>query len=235
MARQIPWPRILAEGAVIIVSILLALAGDAWWDERRERAEEHEALVALAQDFDVAADRLGGVLATVDSIRVAAAVMLEWTGPRADARNGDSLAVLLPIVSRLPTFQPPLGSLEALLGSGDLRLIRNDSLRAALASFPSRLAGIHRTESYGAEQVFGELRPFLNRSVPMRRFARGGDGNTGFASDVVGLLRNLEFENQIQGRVTNIEYLSNSAGNMRTLVDEIRSMLASELEQAPRD
>jgi hypothetical protein len=29
---EIPWPHILAEGVVIVASILLALAADAWWD-----------------------------------------------------------------------------------------------------------------------------------------------------------------------------------------------------------
>jgi len=49
--------------------------------------------------------------------------LLDWTGPDADARHADSLTVLLPTVIRLPGFQPPMGPLDALLGSGNLSLI----------------------------------------------------------------------------------------------------------------
>jgi hypothetical protein len=39
-ARNVPWFRIAAEGAVVVASILLAFAIDAWWDERLERRAE---------------------------------------------------------------------------------------------------------------------------------------------------------------------------------------------------
>ena len=32
----IAWPRLLVEGLVIVVSILLAFAIDAWWEDRQE-------------------------------------------------------------------------------------------------------------------------------------------------------------------------------------------------------
>jgi len=34
LTRQIPWLRVFVEGVVIVGSILLALAADAWWVER---------------------------------------------------------------------------------------------------------------------------------------------------------------------------------------------------------
>lgn len=39
---QIPWLPIAAEGAVVVASILLALAIDTWWAERQERREERD-------------------------------------------------------------------------------------------------------------------------------------------------------------------------------------------------
>ena len=49
--RQIPWPRILAEGAAIVVSILLAFWIQAWWDGVQESAEEGRLLVDLRGEF----------------------------------------------------------------------------------------------------------------------------------------------------------------------------------------
>ncbi len=48
MKPQIPWLRVFVEGVVIVGSILLAFGLQAWWEGRQERAEERQALEALA-------------------------------------------------------------------------------------------------------------------------------------------------------------------------------------------
>jgi len=228
LTRQIPWLRVFVEGVVIVGSILLAFGLQAWWEGKQEREEERESLDALAHDFEAATDAIEEQLLVMDSILVAADIVLEWTGPNADSRHADSLAVLVQVIGRLPSFQPPMGTLEALLGSGDLRLIQNDTLRAALASFPSRLARVSLTESYGVEQMFGQLRPFLNESIPMRLFGLGGDGVSRFESDVGGLLRSMAFENRVQGRVTNVRFLRGSGTDMHAFISSLRTMLEEE-------
>ena len=49
--REIPWPRIFAEGVAIVVSILLAFSIEAWWQDRVETQREREVLLALLDDF----------------------------------------------------------------------------------------------------------------------------------------------------------------------------------------
>ncbi len=39
MTGKIPWPRILAEGLVVVTSILLALGIDAWWSAQTDHQE----------------------------------------------------------------------------------------------------------------------------------------------------------------------------------------------------
>ena len=46
----IPWGRLVAEGAAIVISILLAFSIDAWWDNRKDIAEEREILLGLEAD-----------------------------------------------------------------------------------------------------------------------------------------------------------------------------------------
>ena len=47
----IPWKRLAAEGAAIVISILLAFWIDAWWDARNDLVEEREILVGLESEF----------------------------------------------------------------------------------------------------------------------------------------------------------------------------------------
>lgn len=71
MTRRAPWARILAEGLVIVASILLAFGIDAWWDRAQERREELGYLVALHSEFEQAAEELARDEATrAERIRV---------------------------------------------------------------------------------------------------------------------------------------------------------------------
>ena len=50
--REIPWPRILAEGLAIVVSILLAFWIQAWWEGRQEQSHERIVLQSLLDDLN---------------------------------------------------------------------------------------------------------------------------------------------------------------------------------------
>lgn len=60
MTQKIPWLRILAEGVIIVVSILLAFGIDAWWDGRQDRRLEAEYLAAILGEVDRNLDALPG-------------------------------------------------------------------------------------------------------------------------------------------------------------------------------
>ncbi len=50
--QKIPWKRISAETAAIVVSILLAFSIDAWWDSWRDIERESMLLATLDHDFE---------------------------------------------------------------------------------------------------------------------------------------------------------------------------------------
>ncbi len=216
---------------MIVGSILLAFGIQAWWDETQERAEERQALQALIQDFEAASNLLERHHLQIDTVAGASEILLGWTGPNADSEHADSLASLIWPIIQLPSFEPPLGTLEALLGSGDLSLIRSDELRAALAAFPSQLAGMRRTQDYGAELVFNQVLPYLDRVLPMRRFAAVARGPTEFEVDVSRVLRSMEFENLIQNMLMNAELKRRNAGAMETRIDSLLEMLQADLSR----
>ncbi len=49
--RDIPWRRITAEGAAIVISILLAFGIQAAWESRQDSVEEQDHLLALRAQF----------------------------------------------------------------------------------------------------------------------------------------------------------------------------------------
>jgi len=221
--------RVAAEGLVIVTSILLAFAIDAWWDRRGEAARERDALAALAEDFAEADSILAVRVAAIDSGAVAAQAIMGLVGPNADPGLADSLAVLIPRIIRRPIFEPPMGTLEALLGSGELRLISDMSLRAALASFPSAVADMRETQNFGSDVVFGMVLPFLDARIPMLEFGLMARGESDFRGDPGGLMRSLEFENLAQNRLMGISFSLLAAEAIAERIDSIRAMLREQL------
>ena len=64
--KEIAWARIFSEGFVIVISILLAFAIDAWWDDRTQRKQEQEHLLAMRDEFQASISGLEEVLASVE-------------------------------------------------------------------------------------------------------------------------------------------------------------------------
>lgn len=229
MIRRIPWARVLVEAFVIVASILIAFGIDAWWDARAERGEERTALQGLMGDFDAAGHLLEASVLVIDSAATAAEAILNLVDPEGDPGLADSLAVLIPQIIRRPVFLAPMGTLEALLGSGDLGLTSNDTLRAALASFPSHVADMSVTQEFGSQVVFGSLLPFLNERVPMLRYGLMATGESGFVGDPGGLMRSMEFENLAQNRLMGIRFEKLVAEEMAHRIASVRALIGAEL------
>ena len=229
MSRQIPFGRLAAEFVVIVVGVLVALAADSWWQSRQDRAAEDRALRSLLADFEAASAALERQVAAVDSAAVAAEALLGLVSPEADLGQADSLAQLLPRIIRRPTFHPPTGTLNELLGSGTLSLIQNDSLRAKLASFHSQLEGLTVTQEYGSRVVFDQLVPYLNQHVPMLEYGLLATGESSFGNHRPTVLRSMEFENLVQTRLMGIRFTLLAMDDVGEFILSVRRSIEVEL------
>jgi hypothetical protein len=135
----LPWNRLFAEFTVIVAGVLIALAVDSWWERRQERNHAREYLAQLLVDFQGTERRLRGTIETetqrLEGVNSVIGSALRGPWPQADSLE-------------LPTgynyFEPLEGTLSALIQSGDLRLLRNDSVRFELIAFSALL---HETET----------------------------------------------------------------------------------------
>jgi len=152
--RPVPWGRFVAEGLTIIVGILIALWADAWWEDRSERAAEQVILHQLSAEFADNALQLDSVLDWHQRGLDAARALLGVA--RGELRlESDSLGRLVWAVDQPWTFNPKQGALESLIGSGQLGIIRDDSLRFALASWPGVLADFTEDERHAGDFTRG--------------------------------------------------------------------------------
>ena len=172
MTRQFRWSRVVAEGAVIMVSILLAFAVDAWWQERGEIRLEREYLVGLLGELEDSRLELDSDLA--------ARAELEW-GLERLIRSSDGSA-LPPIDSASATlgrarttrqFAPVRSVFDDLVSSGRLQLLRSDAIRAGLLTYAQALDKNALTEQTTREFVADRFAPYLSQRVPLDAVSLG--------------------------------------------------------------
>ncbi len=136
---DIPWIQLGIEGFAIIVSILLAFAIDAWWDALKEREEEFRLLTALSAEM---ADNASGAAMYAErkaeqakSIRILIdALESVHLGESVQLSNSDLASAF-----SSGTYGVKRAVYDAMVQSGQLRLVENDDLKQWLAGWPAIL------------------------------------------------------------------------------------------------
>ncbi|MDX1507502.1 MAG: hypothetical protein R3358_04430 [Woeseiaceae bacterium] len=131
--RQVNWKTLFIEGTAIIVSILLAFAIDAWWQDRKRAEDERESLELISRDLRSSIEQLEearGFARTSSDAALRAYVALSAPGPH-DA------ATIRPDILRVDrrTIKLPRAAYTDLVTTGNLRIIEDRALRDAIVRF----------------------------------------------------------------------------------------------------
>jgi len=204
--NHIQWKRLSAEGAAIVVSILLAFSIEAWWDNNQDRSEEQGILLGLKSEFEqnlaFIETELSYRNAVIDSILKIFDASVAQTSIEPEV-----LDELIGDITWWKNIEYSRGAIDGLLQSGGLSLIENEELRRVLASMPSRYDSTTRSELNDRYTTVNVVIPFLNTHASFSQIANTmakGRPGTGLAStppvypagepqDHTGLLRDPEF------------------------------------------
>ena len=151
-----PWKRLIPQGAVIVGSILLAFAIDAWWDEHKKNDDVREILSLVILETQTNLTNLTGSIAHHEEISVAI---------RAAHAEQSIAAVADSAVIDVEVFEPISDALQTLISTGMLGSIDNVDLRIALIAVDSLVNDL-------AEKELGAAR---YRDAARRRVASLGD------------------------------------------------------------
>lgn len=149
MTRAGRWRRLRYLGAeliIVIVGVIIALAIEAWWSDRRDQARAGDHLVALHADFTANLDALNGNLASLHNIQGAVGQLLAVMVNEAARPSPDSLVSLTWMAFSFPPFEPLTTAYDNLISTGDIALLRDEQLKRDLASFKSAVEVYRRSE-----------------------------------------------------------------------------------------
>jgi hypothetical protein len=157
-----PFRRYLAEGFAIVVSILLAFAIDASWEERGQGREERRLLQALETEFRANQTQLEFRTAWHRDIEEALLALLSVATNPQSTLSSDSIDSLLGMTSwfnNQSTFE--MSANDALVLSGKLSLVRNEALRQRITAWNRKVAHVTRNEAQDYDTFSEVWMPFL--------------------------------------------------------------------------
>lgn len=132
----ISWPRLGAEAAIIIASILLALGVDEWRQERNDRELEREYLARLIDDLD-ANLQIAETQLLADSRKVKHARRIYPLVSKGDMAGLDPATAVTASYGASPSDTPTWvdDTFEELQSTGRLSLIQEADIRRSLLSY----------------------------------------------------------------------------------------------------
>ena len=168
MALSKPASRYVAEGAAIVLSILLAFGIDAWWEAQTERQEESRILTALNDELLSNRDTLAARVAWhIDVQSATLALMAEGTLAESTLPS-DSLDQLIGGASWWGTSTPfQMATMDALTLSGKLALIRDEELLRGITAWGRGVARLHLVAAQDYDHHVAVFMPFLSQHAYM--------------------------------------------------------------------
>ncbi len=228
----------MVESVAIILSILLAFAIDAGWDEIKERNQEKAFLVSLLSDFTETRSRIDESIDAHMKFIDLARQLLDYHSDDTPNIEPEALEEMLSAVFfNWESLYLPSGSRDALFASGDIEIIDNEELREMLAAWPSLVADANEDDILIASDVMNNLAPYLQRKIRTRNVVRISN------SDAAELIPRIEsvnydavwndplFENLVTFRIVNESFALDENDRLSEAVDEIIRVIQKELDR----
>ncbi|UCC24951.1 MAG: hypothetical protein JSU98_14635 [Gemmatimonadales bacterium] len=159
--KDIPWLRVFLEGAVIVGSILLAFALDAWWDNRNREDELREQLQVVAGEMESTRQALQRALSAHE---LNAHLAEQLTSALGQVAEGSEVVVSDTLIGPLlpqVTADVTTGSLDSFIAAGGLELVDDADIRRHLLEWPTRIQDLQDDEIYLRNFAAAELASYL--------------------------------------------------------------------------
>lgn len=152
----------IREFALIVVGVFTALAAQAWWERRQERLAEDEYLQQVAADARTTTELLRRALSEEKASGASAQGILNlMRNPEYPIERSDT-AVFHPLFGRYTDPRLVVGTIEALLASGSIRIVRDPEVRSAILQYVSSVKQDHAAFTRWAERGATSTAAFVN-------------------------------------------------------------------------
>ena len=188
---------------IVVFSILLAFAIDAWWDGRAAADREQALVETLMTELAAATDDLQQYRDHHAGVAEAGSELLGLRGePPVSRERADSLLGV--IITGRP-YSPSGAVLGSLLGGEGGTNLSDPEAALRLARWRQGSANLAAQSEIVAYHLTSDLNAYVNRHIPYRTLDLAAGSVDGiqpsrFPTNVLGLLESVEFENVVYNR-----------------------------------
>ncbi len=224
----------IGEIVLVMIGILLALQVNNWNEARKDHDKKIALLKSLKVEFALNLKQLDSVMYYDNLVVKSTYWFLHLDPENAVAKNTDSLREKLQQTSWLWTFDAQNGALRSGISSGNIHLIKNDSLINLLFSWQDIVADAKENEdrSIDLRLKSNYILDRYIRIIDYRKIIHPDLGNSKFQSDYFALIKDPVFEDYISERYTFMQDALNELYLVRNQNLKILELLNSELKKA---
>lgn len=162
---------LLQEFTVIVIGVFLALAAESWWSQRENRQLEREIREDMIAEFEANIRILEADLATNAEARPRMAILQDLSGEALMALDDrDITNVFYPYVD-WAGFDPEMGTVQALVESGNILLVSDRDLRLRLARWAGLLENRRRFNLQAVQFQHREVMPSFAMAAADRQWS----------------------------------------------------------------
>lgn len=227
----------IGEILLVVFGILIALQINNWSEERKDTKKEYQILFSLSEDFKSNQIELNRTLSEIPLRIERLKTMLSYVGKtksQLTEEMKDTITntgfVLTDVIE---------GSLNSILSSDKLELIRSDSLKNMLTAYPAFIIKFKKQEETVEDYVINVQRFKLREYLTLTDLLSDVDPRYEnlkahvIKSDYEGLLNDRDYQNILVGVLIQSNGLFSSAKQLKEKTEKIFDLLERELKQNP--
>jgi hypothetical protein len=196
----------IGEIALVMIGILLALSINNWNENRKNTTIEQDTLISLKSDLESALAQLDEKIVQNINYRTSDSILLDVIHFKKDIST-DSLVYLTLSHIYSPGFDPELGTLNEILSTGKMEIIKSRAVRKHISSWNKYMDELREVDGklghydlQVKDPLYSKYLPYKNVISAYQSYINGEKyqfPKSNFEWNSRALLQNKEFENML--------------------------------------
>ncbi|TAI49230.1 DUF6090 family protein [Flagellimonas allohymeniacidonis] len=163
----------IGEIVLVVIGILIALQINNWNEQRKTANERSKLISALKSDAQTTAERLKVSLQMADDINQDLLKILDILNVEQESVSMDTLKTYTSAVFQVANFRPAMSAYETALSTGDIGLLKNDTLLDTFIEFKNNYDWFVLHQNISGDMVYlGSVWKFRQKLGSTRIFMK---------------------------------------------------------------
>ena len=215
----------IGEIILVVIGILIALQINTWNEGRKENSEENNIIQNLNDEFSENKKLFDKNMSLTKIAKQVGFSIMDLMGKPEEELKTQNIDSLLFTVLETGEYRPSENTINDLIQSGRLRLLKNKKLKILLYNWQSELKDVHVAFERVELKIDNELIPYLSKHYALKDIDKYGalnwKENTNLKIDKYAIFNDIEFENISDDYLYRVVSAENSLKRIGITLDAI--------------